>query len=155
MHMSLRDFFLKLKYSRCTLLGQLLLYCKVTDIYIWLIYYLFLILSSIMVYPRRSGIIPCTVQVGHSKCNSLYQLTSNSLSIPLPPPPWLLQVSSPCLCVYFYSVDRIVCAIFYIPHISNIIWYLSFSFWLTSLSMRIYNCNHVAADGIVSFFMAE
>ena len=27
--------------------------------------------------------------------------------------------------------------IFYIPHISDFIWYLSFSFWLTSLSMII------------------
>ena len=35
-------------------------------------------------------------------------------------------------------------------------WYLSFSFWLTSLSMIISSCIHVAASGIISFFfMAE
>ena len=38
------------------------------------------------------------------------------------------------------------------PHISDVIWYLPFSFWLTSLSMRISSCIHVAANGIISFF---
>ena len=35
-------------------------------------------------------------------------------------------------------------------------WYLSFSFWLTSLKMRIFSCIHVAAKAIILFFfMAE
>ena len=38
----------------------------------------------------------------------------------------------------FCFVDRIICVIFQILQISDIIWYLSFSFWLTSLSMRIF-----------------
>ena len=38
----------------------------------------------------------------------------------------------------------------------DIIWYLSSSFWLTSFSMIIASCTHVAANGIISFlFMAE
>ena len=40
-------------------------------------------------------------------------------------------------------MNKFICIIFWIPHISNIIWYLSFSVWLTSLSMitsRSINC---------------
>ena len=89
----------------------------------------------------------------HSKCNSLHLLTPNSQSIPLSPPPlWQSQVCSPCLWVCFCSVDRLICAILYIPHISDIIWYLSFSFWCTSLSMRISSSIHVAANGIILLF---
>ena len=39
------------------------------------------------------------------------------------------------------------------PHISDSIWYLSFSFWLTSLSMIMASYIHVAANGIISFFL--
>ena len=39
------------------------------------------------------------------------------------------------------------------PHISDIIWYLSFSVWLTSLSMIISRSIPVAASGIISFFL--
>ena len=35
---------------------------------------------------------------------------------------------------------------------SSSIWYLSFSFWLTSLSMIISSCIQVAANGIITFF---
>ena len=36
------------------------------------------------------------------------------------------------------------------------LWYLSFSFWLTLLSMIISRSNHVTANGIISFcFMAQ
>ena len=41
-------------------------------------------------------------------------------------------------------------------HISDIIWYLSFFFWLTSLCRIISRSIHVAANGIIShFFMAN
>ena len=42
---------------------------------------------------------------------------------------------------------------FWIPHKSSIIWYLSFSVWLTSLSIMISTFTQVAANGIVSFFL--
>ena len=35
---------------------------------------------------------------------------------------------------------------------SDIIWYLSFSVWLTLLSMLISTSTHVAANDIISFF---
>ena len=45
--------------------GQFLLYNKVTQSYIYIytlyIYILFLILSSVIVYPKRLDIVPCTV----------------------------------------------------------------------------------------------
>ena len=43
------------------------------------------------------------------------------------PLPWQLQVCSLCLWVCFCFTDRFPCAIFYIPHISDIIWYLPLS----------------------------
>ena len=48
-------------------------------------------------------------------------------------------------------VSSFVSFFFYIPHISDIIWYLSFSVWLTSLSVIISRSIHVAANGTVSF----
>ena len=57
--------------------------------------------------------------------------------------------------VCFYMGDKFIGVIFLIPHRSAIIWYLSFSFWLTSLSMIISIYIHVAADGIISFFMTK
>ena len=59
----------------------------------------------------------------------------------------------------FCSVNRFIVSdffFFYILHISNIMWYLSFSVWLTSLSMIISRSVSVAASAIISFFfMAE
>ena len=70
-----------------------------------------------------------------------------------PPPPWQSQVCSPCPWVSLFSVDRFTYAIYYIPYINDIIWYLSFSFWLTSISMRISSSIHVDANGIsLSFY---
>ena len=94
----------------------------------------------------------------HSICNSLHLPTPKSQSILLPSqtPCLRSQVCSPCLWVCFYFVAKFICAVFWIPPISGIIWYLSFFFWLTSLSMVISSCIHVAANGnILFFFMAE
>ena len=64
------------------------------------------------------------------------------------PHPWHPQVCSLHPWVCFCFVGRFICAIFWIPHISDIVWYVSFSFWITSLSTRISRCIHVAANGI-------
>ena len=123
-------------------------------------YIIFLILSFIMFYPKRLNIVPCAISrnplLVHSKCNSLRLPTLNSQSIPFPPLPLastsLLSMSVICFCF----VDRIICAIFQIPHRSAIIWYLSFSFQLTSLSMKISSSIRVAENGIILlFFMTE
>ena len=71
-------------------------------------------------------------------------------------PPTLGKLHSLCLWIYFYFVGKFICVIFYIPHISDIIWHLSFFSWLTSLSMMISRSIHVAENGIILFFfMAE
>ena len=82
-------------------------------------------------------------------------LIPNSLSLPLSLlPSWQLKASSLCLWVSFCFVDSFICAMFQIPHVSDNVWCLSFSFWLTSFSMIISSCTHVAADGITAgFFM--
>ena len=58
----------------------------------------------------------------------------------IPPPPhspWYLYVSSLHLCLYFCFSNKIIYAIFLIPCLCVYIWYLFFSFWLTSLFMII------------------
>ena len=62
----------------------------------------------------------------------------------------LFSVSVSCFCF----VNKFICIISKIPHISDIIGYLSFSD-LTSLSMSIFKSMYAAVNGIISFFMAE
>ena len=77
---------------------------------------------------------------------------SQSNSLPLGNHQSILLCPWFCFC----SIDRFFCVIFYTPHISDTMWYLSFSFWFTSLSMIISSFIHVAANGIIPlFFMAE
>ena len=56
-----------------------------------------------------------------------------------------------CESVFVLQVSLFISFKNLIPHISGITWYLSFSFWLTSLSMIISRFSHVAANGIISF----
>ena len=58
-----------------------------------------------------------------------------------------------CLLVCLLFLDRIICSISYILQIIDIVWYLSFSFWLTSLDMRVSRSIRVAADGINLSFL--
>ena len=74
-------------------------------------------------------------------------------AISFSPPPWQPQVWSLWVCSCF--IDKFFCVTSQISHISDIIWYLSFSFWLTSLSMIISSCIHVAANHIISFFFSQ
>ena len=67
----------------------------------------------------------------HPTCNSLHLLIPNSQSTPLYPSfPRQQQICPLCLWVCFSFVDKFICAIFYIPHVSVITWYLSLSVWL-------------------------
>ena len=45
---------------------------------------------------------------------------------PTLPPPWQPQV---CQSFLFCFVDMFICVVFYIPHRSDILWYLSFFFF--------------------------
>ena len=120
-------------------------------------YILFLILSSIMFYPKKLDIVPNYVHKTslfiHSKCNHLYVLTPNSQSIPHPPPSPLAITS-----LFSMSVSLFLfCRQIHLHHIldSTYKWYyIVFVFlFLTSLSMRISSCICVAAYGIVLFFL--
>jgi len=54
---------------------------------------------------------------------------------------------------WFIPPHRFIFIIFYIPQISNIIIYLSFSFWLTSFSIIVSRCIPAAANGIIILWL--
>ena len=58
-------------------------------------------------------------------------------SIPLPPLHLLATTSLFSNSMIFISVERFICAIYYIPNICDIILYFSFSYWLRSLTMSL------------------
>ena len=93
-----------------------------------------------------------TWETTHSMCHSLYLLTPTFHSI-LPPSPVPIgnhtSILYVCESLFVSSIGSFV--IFYMPCINDVIWYLSFSVWLTSLGM-ISTCIHVEANGIISFF---
>ena len=103
------------------------------------IYIIFLTLSPIKFYRKLLDIVPLLYNrislLIHFKYNSLHLLTSYSQSIPLPPPPqWQPQVCS--LSPWGTFLWKGSFALYIRFQICDIIWYLSFSFWLTSLRMR-------------------
>ena len=73
------------------------------------------------------------------------QISNLPLSHPFP-------VCFLCLWACFYFVDKFIYTLFFkVLHISGITWYLSFSVWLTSLSMIISRFIHVAANSIIFY----
>ena len=77
----------------------------------------------------------------HFKYNSVYMTFPESLTIPSP---WQPEVRFLSLWVSFCFVSKFVCIIsFYIPHIKDVIWYLSFSVWFASLSRTLSGSIHV------------
>ena len=75
---------------------------------------------------------PCCLSIPYIiVCICSPQTPNPSLSLLLWP--WQPHICSLCLWICFCFVDKLICVIFYIPRVSAIIWYLSFSVWLTSL----------------------
>ena len=92
---------------------------------------------------------PCSSILNVIVC--IYQPQTPSPCLFLPSSPWK---PNSVLCVYeSVSVLQRGSFVLYfkIPHVSDIIWCFVF-FWVTSLSMIIFSCIHVAANGIASFF---
>ena len=71
---------------------------------------------------------------------------------PHPPPLWQPPVSSLYLWVYSVLLHLFISCVFQIPHISEIIWYFSFSVWLISFSIIPTRSIHVVANGKILFF---
>ena len=101
---------------------------------------------------------PCclpTLSVVLIVCIYQSQIPSASLSLPLS---LLSNYKSDlyvCDSVSALHIGSLV-SYFRYHNLSGVMWYLSFSFRLTSRSMILSSCIHVAADGIKSFFfMAE
>ena len=69
-----------------------------------------------------------------SKYSRFHLLTPRSYSIPPPTLRWP-HIWPLCLWVCFSSVDKFLWVVFWIPHLSDITWYLSSYFWITSLSI--------------------
>ena len=91
--------------------------------------------------------------VGSCWSSVLSVIVCNLLACPSSSPlRWQPQIYSLCLCICFCFVDRLICAMFQIPFVSDTVWHLSFSFKLTSLSMIISNCILVASDDVSVFF---
>ena len=90
------------------------------------------------------------------KYSSVYMLIPNSLSIPpLHPSLLVIKIYSLSLWVCFYFTDKFICIIIIIlvsTYKLLIIWYLSFSVWLTSLNMIVTSSIHVAEISIISSF---
>ena len=98
---------------------------------------------------------------GHDWATDLVSsdLMSVSISQSIPPslPTWCSLICSLHLCLYFCFANKIIYTIFfYIPHICVNIWYLFFSFWLTSLYMTVSRLIHISTnDPVLFLFMAE
>ena len=88
---------------------------------------------------------PCVLY--SSSCNPLFPLS------PSPPPAlvivrlFLTSMSLVIFCLLFSSID-------YVPVTGEIIWYLSFTAWLISLSIMLSSSIHAVAKGISSFFLS-
>ena len=126
-----------------------------TQSYVYIyIYIFFLKLSLIMFCQKKFDIVPgphCLFIL-----NVIIYIYYPKLPIhPTPSPSSWEPTSlfSMSVSLFLCLVDRFICAMFNIPCISDIIWHFSFSSWLTSLSMRISSCTHVATNGITSFFL--
>ena len=87
---------------------------------------------------------------------NLFQVVSDNPKLPMPPTPSPSHQATTGLfskSMIFFSEEMFICAGYQIPAISDIIWYLSLSFWLISLRMRFSSSIHVAANGIMAFFL--
>ena len=99
-----------------------------------------------MVYSRTSFIHPI-----YTNLHLLIPINSKLWEFS---PPLAISLFSISVCLSGL-VSKFICVILQIPHISVVIWYLSFSLWLILLSMMISVFFQVAANGIISFLMAK
>ena len=112
-------------------------------------------INTVRCYRIINCIFPCytTVSVTHLHCD--FVLLCPLIPFPVPhyttlPNPSPLETTSP----FSVFISLLFCSIllcFYSPQISEIIWYLSFSTWLISLSIIPSRSIHVVANGTILF----
>ena len=68
------------------------------------------------------------------------------------PPPWQPQACSLCLSRFLFCSQVYLCHTLDSKYKWHLTWYLSFSFWITSLNVIISRSIHAATNGIISFF---
>ena len=87
---------------------------------------------------------PCVLY--SSSCNPLFPLSTPHSPLALVRL-FLTSMSLVIFCLFFSSID-------YVPVKGEIIWYLSLTAWLISLSIMLSSFIHVVAKGISSFFLS-
>ena len=102
--------------------------------------------------PPESILTPLSVPMGPLFMSLDLPLPLLSSFILLPPPLITVSlaftsVSLVLFCYFVYFVDQV-------PLISEIMWYLSLTTWLSSLSIMLSSSIHAVAKGISSFFLS-
>ena len=123
-------------YSWFRIFCPFLLYSKVTQLYIYIYthtHILFLTLSSIIFHHKSLDIAPCAIQQDlNAYPFQMLLFASTNPKLPVhptsSPSPLATTICSPCPWVCCFSIDRFIYAIYWIPDISNIMWYFYFSF---------------------------
>ena len=135
------------------MLCQSLPYNKVTQLWSCILFYIFFHYGLFQVIGYSSLCHSRTLLL------SILNVMACIYQIPTPSPSFsLLSILATtslilCLWVYFCFVDRFIHIILYISHVNGILFILLF---LTSLSMIISGCVHVASNATILFFlMAE
>ena len=134
---------------------------KYKYIYIFIYIHFLKIFFSIVAYYMILNRVPCpvhrTLLFIHPIRNCFYLLSWNfqTISVPVPSPLTTRNVLS--VCESLSVSEKFTWVTFYLPHIIDIIWYLSFSVWLASLSMITFMVHRCCCKWylIHSFFMAE
>ena len=102
-----------------------------------------------MLHQKWLDVVPCaTKQDLIAYLLQIQQFDSINPRLPVPPTPSPCPLATTSLFskpMSLFSVEMFICAVYWIPDISGIIRYLSFSLWLTSPSMRVSGSIHVAA----------
>ena len=134
----LNDFYF-FHYSWFTVFCQFLLYSKVTQSHTYICYFSHIILHHTPYEMTRYSSLCYTAWY-----HCLYTPNASiNPRLPVHPTPSPSPLATTCLfskSMIFFSAERFICVVSEIPDISDILWFLSLSFWLTSLSMRVSSC---------------
>ena len=102
---------------------------------------IYIFFSHYMFHHKWLDRVPSATQQDHIANPSQRQHSASiypKLQVPPTPSPSALATTSLfSKSMIFFSVERFICDVYLIPDISDIRCYLSFSFWLTPLSMRV------------------